>query len=98
LAKDLVQRVVTRGVVETRRLVTLAVLPSAFLGLVLALSGRHWLLWAGVPLLLTSLAMLFVGKLVEHLLDVRYFRDFAKAASVTMPDDSMKRRSLRAYF
>src|SRR5262249_6983890 len=71
----LVQRVVTRGVVETRRLVLLAVLPGVLIGLALAVSGRHWLLWAGLSLLLTSATLLSVGKLVEHLLDIRYFRD-----------------------
>jgi predicted acylesterase/phospholipase RssA len=76
--EDLVHRVVTKGVVETRILLLLVVLPALLIGTVLAVSGAHWLLWTGLSLFLTSLSVLLVGKVVELLLDRRYFRDAAE--------------------
>lgn len=48
LVTDLVRRVVTQGVVETRVLLLLVVLPGLMTGSVLAVSGTHWLWWAGL--------------------------------------------------
>src|SRR5262245_25025768 len=79
--EDLVRRVVTQGVVETRVLLLLVVLPGLLTGTVLALSGTHWLLWLGLPLFLIGLSVLFVGKVVETLLDRRYFRDAVETFS-----------------
>jgi hypothetical protein len=86
--EDLVRRVVTQGVVETRVLLLLIVLPGLVTGSVLAVSGTHWLLWAGLPLFLTGLSVLFVGKVIESLLDRRYFQDAVETFSPSVPTDT----------
>lgn len=89
-AEDLVRRVVTQGVVETWALWLLILLPGLLIGFVLAMLGTHWLLWTALPLSLICLSALSVGKVVECLLDRRYFRDVVETFSPSVPTYSRR--------
>ncbi|MBN3815584.1 hypothetical protein G3N57_02745 [Paraburkholderia sp. Se-20369] len=87
LAEDLACRVVTQGVVATHTLCLLVLLPALLTGAGLFMARAHWLLWLGFPLLVLALSVMFLGNIVETLLDRRYFRNTVEAPSLSGPTD-----------